>query len=89
MKAHRTRTGHFDCKKEKVTQTAETDSVTQKRKARQNKLSKVKWGERAVDNVWQFKYLGSIFEAGGGDMMDVHARITMTMQRFGKLRNIW
>ena len=51
LKAHRTRTGHFDSKKEKVTQTAEADAVTQKRKDMQNALPKVHWGERPVDNV--------------------------------------
>ena len=52
LKAHRTRTGHFEDKKDnKVTKTATTDAVMQKRKVMQSKLSKVCWGEREVDNV--------------------------------------
>ena len=89
LKAHRTRAGHFEDKQEKITQTAKVDAVLEKRKAMQNALPKVRWGEREADNTWQFKYLGSIFEAGGGDMADVRRRIAMATQRFGKLRNIW
>ena len=51
LKAHRTRTGHHDDKKDKVTQTAKIDAVTQKRKVMQNALPKVRWGEQETDNV--------------------------------------
>ena len=89
LKTHRTRTGHFGDKKDKVTKEAVTNVVIQKRKVMQSNLPKVRWGEREVDNVWQIKYLGSIFEAGGGDMTDVWTRISMVTQWFDKLRNIW
>ena len=61
----------------------------EKIKVMQNDLPKGRWGEHEADNTLLFNYLGSIFEAGGGEMTDVRARIAMTMQRFGKLRNIW
>ena len=35
------------------------------------------------------KYLGSIFEVGGGKVTDVQARIGMTSHRFGKLQHLW
>ena len=47
------------------------------------------WGDTPADNSWHFKYLGSIFEAGGSHMPDVKRRIAMVTQRFGKLRHIW
>ena len=46
------------------------------------------WGEKAADNCWHFKYLGAIYEAGGGEMTDVRRRITMARTRFGQLRHI-
>ena len=61
----------------------------QKRKKMQDLLPKVKWEDKEASNTWQFKYLGSLFEAGGGDMADVRRRIAMATQRFGKLRNLW
>ena len=44
--------------------------------------------ELSADNSWLFKYLGSIFELGGGHMTDVRARIAMARTRFRKLRHI-
>ena len=68
----------------------------QKRREQQKRLPKVKLigGEKDgadahAKNSWHFKYLGSIFEEGGGQIADVRRRIAMTRQRFGKLRNIW
>ena len=46
-------------------------------------------GELVVTNCWDFKYLGSIFEDGGGQMCDVKRRIVMARQRFDKLRHLW
>ena len=41
------------------------------------------------DNARRFKYLGSVFEAGGGHMTDVSIRIAMATKRFGQLRHLW
>ena len=89
LKAHRTRSGHHEKKNDIVTKTAVKDAVLQKRKEMQKKLPRVKWGEVEAKNSWLFKYLGSLFEAGGAHMPDVKARIAMASQRFGKLRHIW
>ena len=89
LKAHRTRTKHYEEQRAKITATATVDAILHKRKAMQDQLPKVKWDEHEASNTWQFRYLGSIFEAGGGDMADVRRRIAMATQRFGKLRNVW
>ena len=47
------------------------------------------WGEQETTNSWRNKYLGSIFEAGGGCLADVKIRIATARQRFGKMRHIW
>ena len=59
-----------------------------RRKEEKNILSKVKWGSVEAANVWQSKYLGSIFESGGSQMPDVRDRIVMVQVRFGNLRYI-
>ena len=89
LRAHRTRKGHHDHRKHVVTKTAYEDAELQKRKEEQKKLPHVKWGTMTAENSWRFKYLGSLFEAGGGCMADIKARISMARQRFGKLRHIW
>ena len=89
LKAHRTRTGHSEQKDTVVTATAMADAIIGKRKEMQNKMSKTKWGEKEADNCWLFKYLDSIYEAGGGEMTDVKRRIAMARQRFGRMRHIW
>ena len=89
MKAHKTRSKHHEEQREKVTKTATVDAILKKRKAMQDQWPKVKWEDIESENTWQFTYLGSIFEAGGGDMSDVRRRITMATQRFGKLRHLW
>ena len=80
---------HHEEQRKKITATAAVDAVQQKRKIMQNMLPKVKWGDIEAENTWQFIYLGSLFEAGGGDMSDVRRRIAMVTQRFGKLRHLW
>ena len=35
--------------------------------------------------IWRTKYLGSMFEAGGGCITDVKMRIAAARQRFGKM----
>ena len=89
LKTHKTRKRHHKHKDDKKTATAVKDETLEKRKEMQKRLSKVKWGELEIRNSWRFKYLGSIFEAGGGCMADVRARIAMARQRFGKMCHIW
>ena len=89
LKAHRTRMRHKENKDETITRTAKIDAVVEKRKEMQKLLPKVMWGEKAADNSWHFKYLGAIYEAGGGEMTDVRRRIAMARTRFGQLRHIW
>ena len=71
------------------TRTAVIDAITAKRKEQQKLLPSVKWDEKESENQWRSKYLGSIFEAGGGQMTDVQTRIARARQRFGKMRHIW
>ena len=47
------------------------------------------WGDHEATNAWRNKYLGSVFEAGGGCLADVRIRIATARQRFGKMRHIW
>ena len=89
LKAHRTRTGHYDHKQYQKTKTAVIDAITAKRKAQQKLLPTVKWDEEEAKNTWHAKYLGSMFEAGGAQMPDVRIRIASARQRFGKMRHIW
>ena len=49
----------------------------------------VHWGDKEVQNTWQFPYLGSMFVADGDNMPDVVRRIAMAKARFGKLRHLW
>ena len=47
------------------------------------------WGDQEATNAWRNKYLGSVFEAGGGCLADVRIRIATARQRFGKMRHLW
>ena len=76
---------HFQIQKDIVTSTAVKVTKLKKRTEIQDALPKVRWGELEADNTWRFRYLGSIFEAGGGQMTDVERRVSMTAQRFGKI----
>ena len=46
---------------------------------------KVKCNDTDLDNVFSFKYLGTIFTADTSHIHDVKSRITITMTRCGKL----
>ena len=81
--------GHHHCKVHKVTETAVKDAILVKRKIEQAEMPKVMWGDAETTNAWRTKYLGSMFEAGGGCMTDVKIRIATARQRFGKMRHIW
>ena len=60
-----------------------------KLEAAQDKLPKVKWGDKNVANSWQFPYLGSLFQPNGDRMPDVRTRCAMAKTRAGALRHIW
>ena len=46
-------------------------------------------GEEALENIFRFSYLGTIFAANGLQCFDVDARVAMAMSRCGKLRHIF
>ena len=85
LKAHRTRTKHYDNVQEKITPTAKRKAMTKKKEMMQEKLETVKWGETPADNCWQFEYLVAIFQADGDQMSDVWRRVTMARQRHDKM----
>ena len=62
------------------TKTAVIDAITAKRQEQQKILPTVKWGDKEVENQWRSKYLGSMFEAGGGQMHDVQVRIARSLE---------
>ena len=45
--------------------------------------------KQPLDNLYQFKYLGSIFTADGDVIQDVEARIAMALQRWSSLRHLF
>mgnify|MGYP003327420054 FL=1 len=69
--------------------TERKDIERDKLAAAQNELPKVKWGDREVENCWQFPYLGSLFQPNGDQMPDVRSRCAMAKMRAGSLRHIW
>ena len=46
-------------------------------------------GEKILENVFRFLYLGTVFTANGLQCYDVDARVAMAMSRCGKLRHIF
>ena len=85
LKAHCTRERHhLDKLQSAVSAKAVHAAKLTKRKQMQHMLPKVQWGDIQIDNCWHFKYLGSQFEAGGGQLYDVRKRVAMTKQRHGK-----
>ena len=43
----------------------------------------------SIDNVYKFKYLGSLFSADGRQIYDIRARVAMAMKRCGQLRHLF
>ena len=68
---------------------AETAAKTQKLKDAQGHKEKVGCDGKSLENIFLFKYLGSIFAANGSHEHDVTRRITLAMKRSGQLRNIF
>ena len=72
-----------------------TGTCAEKR-VKQNKLQEAQKAKRKVfcdgielENVYTFKYLGSIFSADGNETNDVKRRIALAMQRMGVLRHVF
>ena len=55
----------------------------------QRSRPKVYCGERILENVFKFLYLGTVFAANGLQCYDVSVRVVMAMSRCGKLRHIF
>ena len=68
---------------------AEQAARTQKRKDQQKLRPKVKCESKALENIFLFKYLGSVFSADGSQEHDVTRRITLAMKRCGQLRQVF
>ena len=69
--------------------TADRDTRNRLHKEAQASKAKVSCGDRHIDNVWLFKYLGSRFRADGDMLCDIKARIAAATATFGKMRSIW
>ena len=61
----------------------------EKRKASQTNEKRVMCNGNALENIYFFRYLGSIFAADGSQEQDVLRRCSMVKTRFGQLRNIF
>ena len=88
LKTHIKRAKH-KWKKRRAHLTAKRDVKKDKLEEMQNALLHVHWGDLKIENVWQFEYLGSIFQADGDQLPDIRRRVAMAITRAGQLRNIW
>ena len=52
-------------------------------------MCEIKEIESIIENVWNFKYLGSIFLADGDQTTDIKARIAAAATTADKMKNIW
>ena len=77
--------------KEQVFQGRLVDKAVQIKKleAKQEERPKVICEGQPLNNVFRFRYLGTIFAANGSQHFDVDARIAMAMARCGRLRSIF
>ena len=69
--------------------TADKDTRIQMQKAAQEELEHVQCEGKDIDNVWLFRYLGSVFRADGDQTADIKARIASAAITAGKMRHIW
>ena len=88
LRGHITRSRH-DWNRKRAHTTAKKDVKADKLKDRQKELDTVKWGKKAIQNCWQFIYLGSVFQCDGDHMPDVQRRIAMERTRAVKLYRVW
>ena len=89
LKAHRTRTRHYDNAQEKISEAAMRKAKEAKKADMQQQLQKVRWGNKEAANCWQFKYLGAMMQADGMQMPEIKSRVAMARQRHGKMRHVW
>ena len=87
VKAHQKRKGH-QWNKRRAHTTAKRDVKRNKLKQLQQQEEKVRWGSREVENCWNFKYLGALFQPDGDHMPDVREKIARAKKRAGQLRHI-
>ena len=67
---------------------ADRAAQVQKLRAQQKDRPTVLCEDQPLENVFNFKYLGTMFNALADQVMDVKARIARAMKRCGQLRNI-
>ena len=67
---------------------ADREAQVQKLRDQQKDRPTVLCEGEPLDNVYNFKYLGSLFNVNADQVMDVKARIARAMIRCGQLRNI-
>ena len=68
---------------------AEKAARTEQLKEAQKGRPKIKCEGADLENVFLFKYLGSIFAANGSHDHDVTRRVILAMKRCGQLRNVF
>ena len=68
---------------------AEAAAKTQKLKDAQENKPGIQCEGSALENIFLFKYLGSIFAADGSHAHDVTRRVTLAMKRCGQLRQVF
>ena len=68
---------------------ADREAQLQKYRNQQKDRPKILCEGEPLDNVFNFKYLGTQFNALADQVMDVKARIARAMKRCGQLRNIF
>ena len=68
---------------------ADKAATVNKMKAAQQRRRHVMCAEQAIDNVFTFKYLGTLFAADGRQHYDIKRRIALAMTRCGTLRHIF
>ena len=61
----------------------------QKMAAQQSRRPKIYCEGKELDNVYKFKYLGSLFTADGDEDQDIQVRIAMAQKRWSSLRHIF
>ena len=63
------------------------DKAVKRDKVKQQQVTrpKIKCGDLIIDNVYSFKYLGSLFTADADQYQDIAARIAQAMSRCGDL----
>ena len=85
------KTHHRNAHKERQRVGSQADKDVRAQKARDHSRNKavVTCNGRALKNVTQFVYLGSLFHANGGDFKDVNRRRAIALNVAGQMRRVW